>query len=68
MNSEEVKLTQFSHGGGCGCKISPQVLEQILSSAKDQSEFPDLHDRTDTNCLHGGCYRIYADIGLFTNF
>jgi selenide,water dikinase len=27
---EEVKLTQFSHGAGCGCKIAPSVLEQIL--------------------------------------
>ena len=27
----QVKLTQFSHGGGCGCKIAPGVLEQILS-------------------------------------
>ena len=26
-----VKLTQFSHGGGCGCKIAPGVLEQILA-------------------------------------
>ncbi|ULQ51837.1 selenide, water dikinase SelD [Flavihumibacter fluvii] len=23
-------LTQFSHGAGCGCKISPQVLDEIL--------------------------------------
>lgn len=29
---EEVKLTQFSHGAGCGCKIAPHVLEQILNS------------------------------------
>jgi selenide,water dikinase len=28
--SEEVKLTQYSHGAGCGCKISPQVLDVIL--------------------------------------
>jgi selenide,water dikinase len=27
----EVRLTQFSHGGGCGCKIAPGVLEQILA-------------------------------------
>src|SRR5580765_5054835 len=27
----QVRLTQFSHGGGCGCKIAPGVLEQILS-------------------------------------
>ncbi|MFZ4058263.1 MAG: selenide, water dikinase SelD [Ferruginibacter sp.] len=30
--SEPVKLTQYSHGAGCGCKISPKVLDQILSS------------------------------------
>ena len=27
-----VKLTQYSHGAGCGCKISPKVLDQILVS------------------------------------
>lgn len=27
---EEIKLTQYSHGAGCGCKISPQVLDIIL--------------------------------------
>ncbi len=26
----EIKLTEFSHGGGCGCKIAPSVLEKIL--------------------------------------
>ena len=26
-----VKLTQYSHGAGCGCKISPKVLREILS-------------------------------------
>ena len=29
---QEVRLTQYSHGAGCGCKISPKVLDQILSS------------------------------------
>ena len=29
----QVRLTQFSHGGGCGCKIAPGVLEQILTKA-----------------------------------
>ena len=27
---QEIKLTQYSHGAGCGCKISPQVLDTIL--------------------------------------
>ena len=29
---EKVKLTQYSHGGGCGCKIAPQLLDEILRS------------------------------------
>ena len=32
MDYQEVKLTQFSHGAGCGCKISPGVLDRILQS------------------------------------
>jgi selenide,water dikinase len=32
-----VRLTSLSHGGGCGCKIAPAVLEQILS--KTESPF-----------------------------
>lgn len=28
----DIKLTQFSHGGGCGCKISPAILTQLLSA------------------------------------
>lgn len=28
----EIKLTQYSHGAGCGCKISPKVLTTILQS------------------------------------
>lgn len=33
--NEKIKLTQFSHGAGCGCKISPQVLDEILSCTKE---------------------------------
>ncbi|MFN8271097.1 MAG: selenide, water dikinase SelD [Chitinophagaceae bacterium] len=29
---EEIKLTQYSHGAGCGCKIAPDVLDKILHS------------------------------------
>jgi selenide,water dikinase len=31
--NELVRLTQFSHGGGCGCKIAPAVLSEILSQS-----------------------------------
>jgi selenide,water dikinase len=30
--SEPVQLTKYSHGAGCGCKISPKVLDEILAS------------------------------------
>lgn len=30
--TEQVKLTQYSHGAGCGCKISPKTLDNILKS------------------------------------
>lgn len=39
---EEIKLTQYSHGAGCGCKISPAVLDQILHSSSPKSIFPSL--------------------------
>ena len=30
---ETIRLTQFSHGGGCGCKIAPAILTEILASS-----------------------------------
>jgi selenide,water dikinase len=32
MELKEIKLTQYSHGAGCGCKISPAILDKILHS------------------------------------
>ncbi len=34
---QRIKLTQFSHGAGCGCKISPKVLDEILKSSEISS-------------------------------
>jgi len=31
---EQIKLTQFAKGAGCGCKIAPAVLEEILSKSR----------------------------------
>ena len=45
MSQAPVRLTQYSHGAGCGCKIAPDVLGQILASqgATDLREaFPQL--------------------------
>jgi len=38
-DTSSVKLTQYSHGAGCGCKISPKVLNEILTQCK--TEFSD---------------------------
>lgn len=35
-NTDTVKLTQYSHGAGCGCKISPAILDKILHSSVTQ--------------------------------
>jgi len=32
QETDVIKLTHYSHGGGCGCKISPQVLDEIIGS------------------------------------
>ena len=36
-SDQPIKLTSFSHGGGCGCKIAPGVLSEIL---KNSTGFP----------------------------
>jgi selenide,water dikinase len=40
--SEPIRLTQYSHGAGCGCKISPEVLEVILAGSGAQNLDPKL--------------------------
>jgi selenide,water dikinase len=34
MNTPDIRLTSFSHGGGCGCKIAPGVLAEILKNSQ----------------------------------
>ncbi len=45
----EVKLTRLSHGGGCGCKIAPALLQQILGEAQKKLPFPNLLVGTETS-------------------
>ena len=61
MSKQSIKLTQYSHGAGCGCKIAPNVLESFLktnyqppqdshllvgNSTKDDAAVYDLGDGT----------------------
>ena len=55
MNNAEkttqYKLTEYSHGAGCGCKIAPKVLDEILKTDGVKQAFPNLlvgnHERDD---------------------
>jgi selenide, water dikinase len=41
MNApERIRLTEFSHGGGCGCKIAPAVLSEILANSQIKGILP----------------------------
>lgn len=53
----EIKLTQLSHGGGCGCKIAPALLQQIIGLAADKLPFPDLLVGTE-NSDDAAVYRL----------
>lgn len=52
--NEQIKLTQYSHGAGCGCKIAPAVLDQILHSS--------IPKRQDNNLLVGNDTRDDAAV------
>ncbi len=38
--AESIQLTSFSHGAGCGCKISPLILDTILKSDTPKKNYP----------------------------
>ena len=39
---DQIRLTQYSHGAGCGCKIAPGVLDKILHSSLPQPNYDNL--------------------------
>ncbi len=43
------RLTSLSHGGGCGCKIAPGVLSELLKRSVPFPAFPDLMVGTETS-------------------
>ena len=45
---KDIKLTQYSHGAGCGCKISPKLLDSILKTDREKIPFPQLLVGNDT--------------------
>src|SRR5690606_31578573 len=49
MSETEPRLTSLAHGGGCGCKIAPDVLQSILASTPRTAAFADLMVGTETS-------------------
>ena len=48
MSRADTRLTSLAHGGGCGCKLSPAVLRDLLSGVPAMSAFPNLLVGTET--------------------
>ena len=58
-----LRLTQFSHGGGCGCKIAPGLLAEILARAPQGIVPPELLVGTETSD-DAAVYRLNATQAL----
>ena len=39
---DPIRLTEFAHGGGCGCKLAPSVLQQLLAQQPQTAGFASL--------------------------
>ncbi|MET0219703.1 MAG: AIR synthase related protein, partial [Tardiphaga sp.] len=48
MLSPVVRLTDLAHGGGCGCKLAPSVLQQLLADQPKAAPFAQLLVGTET--------------------
>ena len=48
MNVPQVRLTSLAHGGGCGCKLAPSVLQQLLADQPATVPFQQLLVGTET--------------------
>ena len=46
---EDLRLTSLAHGGGCGCKLSPAVLRDILATIPASAPFTNLLVGTETS-------------------
>ena len=49
MTNPEPRLTSLAHGGGCGCKLSPAMLREILAGMPAAAAFPNLLVGTETS-------------------
>lgn len=63
--SDQIRLTEYSHGAGCGCKIAPRVLDEILSVGQPGPAFAQLwvgNDSRDDAAVFG----LNSDLGIIS--
>jgi selenide,water dikinase len=48
MSAPFPRLTSLAHGGGCGCKLAPAVLQQLLSGQRETAAYAQLLVGTET--------------------
>src|SRR6202050_127692 len=63
MNAPSPRLTSLAHGGGCGCKISPALLAQLLSHKRSSAAFAPLLVGTESGD-DAAVYQLSADQAL----
>lgn len=49
MNTHTVRLTSLAHGGGCGCKLAPSVLQELLADQPAAAMYKQLLVGTETS-------------------
>jgi selenide,water dikinase len=49
MNTHKVRLTSLAHGGGCGCKLAPSVLQELLGNQPATAFYKNLLVGTETS-------------------
>jgi selenide,water dikinase len=49
MTTNAIRLTSLAHGGGCGCKLAPSVLQQLLADQPMAAPFKQLLVGTETS-------------------
>jgi selenide,water dikinase len=48
MDAPNIRLTSLAHGGGCGCKLAPSVLQQLLAGQPESQPYRQLLVGTET--------------------
>lgn len=63
MDHPQTRLTSLAHGGGCGCKLSPAILQELLANMPQAAAFPNLLVGSET-ADDAAVYRLTDELAL----